>query len=93
MIKSGVITVTTAGTAEAGPDVIYSHRLVLMAHPANTSPVAFGNDDGDITMATGFVMDGGAMGQGQVVIEGSGNLKNIVFDVTASGEQFTYLAY
>lgn len=89
MIKSGVITVTTAGTAVAGPDLRFSHRLVLAGHPSNTGVVAVGNHAGDITVATGFVM--GA--SDQVVIEGSGNLSDIIVDSAVNGEQVTYLAY
>ena len=91
MVKSGIVTITTAGTALAGPDLRYSHKLILAAHPSNTGLVAFGNIAGDITVATGFVMDGAF--SAPVVMDTSGNLKDIMFDSAVNGESFTYLAY
>ena len=88
-MNTGKITVTTAGTAVAGPDVMYSKRLVLASLPGNAGLVAFGNEGGDITMATGFVLDD----SDQVVIDGAGNLEDLMFDAATNGDSIIYMCY
>ena len=87
--KTGRIAVATAGTAVAGPDVMFSHRLILSGLPGNTGLVAFGNVAGDITVATGFTLDKGD----QIVIDGSGNLSDFVFDAVTNGDIVQYMCY
>jgi len=87
-MNTGQIAVTTAGTAVQGPDVRYSHRLTVRAHPSNTGSLAVGNISGDITVANGFLLLAGQ----DVVLTGSGNLSNLWFDVSVSAEKAVYLA-
>lgn len=57
--RSGQITVTTAGTAVAGPAVDGS-AFAIKAHPNNTKPIWIGNDGtGTVSTTTGFPLQPG----------------------------------
>lgn len=55
--RSGQITVTTAGTAVAGPSTPKGRKWALIAPAANTGVVYVGNTGADdITVLNGFVV-------------------------------------
>jgi hypothetical protein len=85
MAASGQITVTTAGTAVAGPDE-EGVMFAIKAHPDNTDTVWFGFDDNDdVTSSTGFPLD-----PGETIIVQQANLKDLRFDADVSGEKFAW---
>jgi hypothetical protein len=66
---SGQITVTTAGTAVAGPATPTATAIALKAHPDNAGAVWIGNDgEDDVTNANGFPL---SPGEGVVLELGS----------------------
>ena len=87
MARSGLITVTTAGTAVQGTSRI-SHLIALKPHPDNTDAVWVGNDDlGDVTSSNGFPLD-----PGETIVIEVGNLADLWFDADVSGEKICWLA-
>lgn len=69
MALSGVITVTTAGTAVQGAATPAVYAVAVKAHPDNSDTVWVGNDGaGDVAAANGFLLD---PGEGVVVGMGS----------------------
>ena len=84
--KSGVVTVTTAGTAVQGPDVEAGEYLIK-ADPENTGFIYVGNDGaGDVASANGF-----KLGAGEVCAVRTANLDEYWFDSSVSGEKATWL--
>lgn len=84
--KSGLITVTTAGTAVAGPSTSGAAAVAVKAHPDNSDTVWVGNDgNGDVTNANGFPLD---PGEGVVV---PGDLENYYFDADSNGDKICWL--
>lgn len=84
--SSGVITVTTAGTAVAGPSTPGAAAVAVKAHPDNADTVWIGNDgSGDVSSSNGFPLD---PGEGVVV---PGDLEIWRFDADSSGDKFCWL--
>lgn len=83
---SGLITVTTAGTAVRGTSTSGAAAVAVKAHPDNSDTVWIGNDGADDVAATnGFPLN---PGEGVVV---SGDLENYWFDADVSGEKLCWL--
>lgn len=84
-VRSGQITVTTAGTAVQG--TFSSARVVAVkAHPDNADAVWVGSDGaGDVTAANGFPLD---PGEGVVL---TGGLSDFWFDADSSGDKICWL--
>lgn len=83
---SGVITVTSAGTAVQGPSVSGAAAVAVKAHPDNSDTVWVGNDGaGDVAATNGFPLN---PGEGVVV---PGDLENYWFDADVSGEKLCWL--
>lgn len=86
--RSGQITVTTAGTAVAGPSTPQARRFALKAHPDNTDTVWVGQDGaGDVTSANGFPLD---PGEGMVV-EVVRSLAELYVDADVNGEKLCWM--
>jgi hypothetical protein len=86
MARSGQITVTTGGTAVAGPDQV-SDLVAFKADPDNTNPVFLGNDGaGDVTLDNGYPLEPGE----QVIVQVS-NLQDLRFDSVTDGEKIAWL--
>lgn len=84
-VLSGLITVTTAGTAVQGTATPGAVRVAVKAHPNNTDTVWWGNDGaGDVTSSNGFPLD---PGEGIVL---RGNLNQYWFDADVSGEKICW---
>ena len=84
---SGIITITTAGTAQQGPAAPSSaHLFAIKAHPDNTDTVWVGNDGaGDVAAANGFPLN---PGEGLVVAIST--LSAYWFDVDQDGEKICW---
>jgi len=86
-VSSGVITVTTAGTAVQGGDVALTNGVFIRALSTNTGLGYVGNDGaGDVSSTTGF-----EMASGQTIVVQVDNLKQLWFDTAVSGEKFSWL--
>lgn len=85
---SGVITVTTAGTAvQVAAAVGHYQKVAVKAHPNNTDTVWIGNDGaGDVAATNGFPLD---PGEGIVL---DGGLSNWWFDADVNGEKICWVA-
>lgn len=84
---TGVITVTTAGTAVNGSDVDTPNGVIVRALSTNTGVVYFGNDGaGDVASTNGFELSAGD----QMIVM-VGNLKDIWFDAATNGDKFCWL--
>ena len=82
---SGLITVTTAGTAVKGT-FAPNQAVAVKAHPDNSDTVWVGNDGADdVTSANGFPLD---PGEGVVL---TGGLSSYWFDADVSGEKICWL--
>jgi hypothetical protein len=87
MNLSGQISVTTAGTAVQGPDVV-SGEFILKAHPSNTGAIWVGNVSGDVTNANGLPLQPGESLPVKV-----SNLNALWFDADADGEKCCWFRY
>lgn len=90
---SGQITVTTAGTAVAGPTTPLGVLFMLQAHPDNTGVIYVGNDgQDDVSSSTGFPLK---PGEPPIIVDAKalsdGSLKHIYFDATVSGEKCCFM--
>lgn len=86
MALSGLITVTTAGTAVQGPSTPGVYAVAVKAHPNNSDTVWVGNDGaGDVAATNGFPLN---PGEGVVV---QGSLDSLFFDADVSGEKLCWL--
>lgn len=85
-LLSGVITVTTAGTAVQGPSVA-GFGFFIRAKLTNTGLGYVGNDGaGDVAAANGYELAAGD----QIYIEAY-NLDTLWFDTAVNGEKFCWL--
>lgn len=86
MVLSGLITITTAGTALKGPSTPGAFAVAVKAHPNNTDTVWVGNDGaGDVAATNGFPLN---PGEGVVL---PGDLEKFWFDADVSGEKICWL--
>jgi hypothetical protein len=84
---SGIITVTTAGTAVQGGNVPLTNGVYIRALSANTGLAYVGNDGaGDVSSANGYSLLPGEPIPIQVA-----NLNQLWFDTAVSGEKFCWL--
>lgn len=84
--KSGLITVTTAGTAVQGPSTPAAAAVAVKAHPDNSDTVWIGNDGaGDVAATNGFPLN---PGEGLIV---PGDLEAYWFDADVNGEKLCWL--
>lgn len=83
--RSGQITVATAGTAVAGPDVAGT-RFVFTAHPSNTKPVWVGHVNGDVDANNGFPLT-----PGDALELFATNLNQLWFDADVNGEKVCWI--
>jgi len=82
-VYSGLITVTTAGTAVRGPNAPNPGGFYLKAHPDNTDTIWLGNDGADdVSSTTGYPLD-----PGEQMIVAVANLNQLWFDAEVSGEK------
>lgn len=86
-ILSGQIGVTTAGTAQQGPN---SGRgcYLIRPHPENTGDYIYiGNDgNGDVSSMTGLVV-----GKGESVVISVPSLNSLWFDVDSNNDKICWL--
>jgi hypothetical protein len=84
---SGLITVTTAGTAVQGGNVALTNGVFVKAHPDNTDTVWVGNDGaGDVAATNGYPLNAGEF----IVIQVD-NLSDLWFDADVNGEKICWL--
>lgn len=84
-LRSGIITVTTAGTAVTYSGNAGVGTFAIKAHPDNTDTVWLGNDGaGDVAAANGFPLD---PGEGVVY---NGDLADLYYDADVSGEKLCW---
>lgn len=88
MIRSGQVTVTTAGTAvQVGTDEkerLYYFRAVQ----GNTGLIAIGNDgDGDVTMSNGLIL-----AQADAPISVFCRLSDLYVDAASNGDKLSWFA-
>jgi hypothetical protein len=90
-LLSGVITVTTAGTAVQGTDVGSwegeKGGFFIVGEPSNTGVVYVGNDGaGDVTSGNGFPLS-----PGQIIYVIASNLSELWFDAATSADELRWL--
>lgn len=90
---SGVITVTTAGTAVQGTDINawrpaeQGGGFLVTAAIVNTGLIYIGNDGaGDVANTTGF-----ELGAGKTTFVPCSNLSEVWFDSSVNGEKASWL--
>lgn len=84
-VLSGVITVTTAGTAVQGTETAGT-AVAVKAHPDNSDTIWMGNNgSGTVAAASGFPLN---PGEGVIV---PGNLSQYWFDADVNGEKVCWL--
>ena len=84
--RSGQITVTTAGTAVRGTTANGS-LWRLTPHPDNSGVVYVGNDGAeDVASTTGMPLS-----SGDVIVVHLGNLDELWFDPTTSGDKVCWM--
>lgn len=85
---SGQITVTTAGTEQAGPDIANGGGGFLVKFdPAATGYGYVGNDGANaVSSTTGHILS-----PGDQIILSNANLNTVYFDVSVSGKSFSWL--
>lgn len=98
--RSGQITVTTAGTAEAGPSYPTAGRggsagsnkqiaFYIKALSTNTGVAYVGNDGADdVSASNGFELDAGD----PPILVYANALDELYFDVSSDGEGFSWFA-
>lgn len=87
-VRSGQITVTTAGTAVPGTFNV-AKVVAVKAHPDNADTIWVGNDGAgspDVTASNGFPLN---PGEGVVL---TGGLSDFWFDADSSGDKVCWLA-
>jgi len=84
--RSGIITVTTAGTAQQGTNAP-GNSFAIKAHPDNTDTAWVGNVSGDVASTNGYPL----MSTGESVVVETYNLNTLYFDVDVSGEKICWL--
>jgi hypothetical protein len=98
--KSGVVTVTTAGTAvRMSSTDLYVKKLIVRPAAANTGNIFLGNDGaGDVAIGTGLEFEPAdpAITLGDLEINGredSFNLKDLFVDSSVNGEKLSYIYF
>lgn len=82
-MRSGQVTVITAGTAVQGGNIPLGGVIGLVAHPDNTDVVYFGNDGaGDVSSSTGVALSV----NGPALLARTANLNQIWFDAATDGD-------
>jgi len=91
MALSGIITVTTAGTAVAGP-ATGAGTFAIIANPANTGTYMYIGNDGadDVASGNGYPLSK-TLGNQVVVTVGIGGLAEYYFDTDTNGDDCFYL--
>lgn len=91
MALSGFITVTTAGTAVAGP-ATGPGTFALIANPANTGTYCYVGNDGadDVASTNGYPLSK-TLGNQIVLVVGLGGLAEYYFDSDTNGDDLIYL--
>jgi hypothetical protein len=84
MALTGVVTVSTAGTQIQG-SANGPGTYAISPDPANAGAYGYVGDD-SVGSSTGY-----KMANGDVLIITVGNLSNLWFDVTTSGDKFTWI--
>jgi hypothetical protein len=85
-VKSGQITVTTAGTAVVGTTES-GNLFAIKAHPDNTDVIWVGNDGADdVSSANGFPLE-----PGETIVLNVSNLNKLYFDADVSGEKVCWV--
>ena len=84
--RSGQITVTTAGTAVQGTDVV-GGAFLLKAHADNTGIIYVGNVSGDVASTNGYPLEANEDGIEVIV----GNLSALWFDSSVNGEKCCWI--
>ncbi len=82
---SGIVTVTTTGTAVQGSDV-RGTVFELKAHPDNTDTAWVGNVASDVSASNGFPMD-----PGETLVLQITNINQVWFDADVSGEKVCFI--
>lgn len=86
-LMSGVITVTTAGTAVNGTDVKTPNGVFIRGLTGNTGVVYVGNDGaGDVAATNGYELD-----KGQAIYICVANLKDLWFDAATNGDKLCWI--
>ena len=84
---SGVITVTTAGTAVQGSDIATPNGVFVKAAGANTGKGYVGNDgEDDVAATTGF-----ELAASELILIQVSNLNELWFDTAVNGEKFCWI--
>lgn len=84
---SGLITVTTAGTAVQGGNVPLTNGVFIKALSTNTGLGYVGNDGaGDVTSSNGYELSAG-----DFILLNVANLNQLFFDTAVNGEKFCWL--
>lgn len=87
MALAGQIVVPTAGTAVRGPDVSFKGPMLgLKAHPSNTGIIWVGNTANDVDNTNGFPLE-----PGETIVVRVGNLTEVYFDTSVSGERVCWI--
>lgn len=93
-VLSGVITISTAGTAQAGTAGVYPWRpaaegggFFIRALAANTGLIYVGNDGaGDVSSSNGY-----SLSAGQQIYVLCNSLDELIFDSSVNGEALSWL--
>ena len=84
---SGQITVTTAGTAVQGSNVLLENGVYVRALSGNTGVVYVGNDGaGDVDSANGYELS-----PGEAIAIQVRNMNELYFDAATNGDKFCWL--
>lgn len=84
-LRSGQITVTTAGTAVTYAGAAGYGTFAIMGHASNTGIVVVGNDGaGDVTTTNGFVLSETAP------LIFTGVLSDLYFDAATNGDKVVW---
>ena len=88
-LTSGVINVTTAGTAVAGPGTTSPGWYAFTAHGGNSGTYVYIGNDGadDVASTTGFKLDVDDI----LYLHVSEDLAHLYFDVDTSGDDVCYI--
>lgn len=85
---SGVVTVTTAGTAVPLGDVMVNGPLLISCPTSNTGNIFVGNVDGDVASTNGFELGKGYW----VKLDWVGNIGDVIIDAANNGDKANWMA-
>jgi hypothetical protein len=89
MIRSGQVTVETAGTAVQASTNTRKNYYMLRAHPDNSGDIFIGNDGAnDVTSANGF-----ALKSTDGAVEFVGRLSELYVDAEQNGDKLCWLLW